>query len=671
MGIGVLLGEYGPPMATAAIVLLVLMALFYLLSRLNVASDVWNGIRAHAATTVLLSLTLLFGIGLITHFERVAHEDAFRQREEADLLTPTNLIADPLFTSIGPVTSTLHTWVTGDPQLRGGTVTRDVVLGPEQAITSSVILIQPGQTYRYSLNLASEGNKRQPGTAQVRLIWLDAALGVLTWDDSPAWQPALPDAGSLSEAFHTGAYMSPPGARALRFVIGNVAGEGTIVASTPKLSAEGVYVEPHPNGALGSLAFSFDWESAMGGAIHSKGMDPHDPKGAVQHGLEMRQGGDWLNDLFKKTGVEATFYGTGYNLLDGNSERRTFAGDPTYKWASPKNGWATDYWTTHKWYGDDPYGTLQSDPAWYFGDQTRALLGAGHEIAPHTFGHLYVRGTTPAELGTDIDEWLKYAKSLGITAATTFAFPWRSSNSLTRDFYDTLHRRGIRAVTRLYERDLRDLYTLGAAYGRDNGTPWVYEDMAVMPDFLLGSPSAAMGEENAGGAVSREEGLQVISRTLESRGTTSFWQHPEQLANTPELAGVRQAWTQVVEQAASERDKGKLWIAPVAYITEYQHNVMSVTTSLESSFLGGWTIRVNNNSGQTLSGVTLTLPGEVRSTTSDSVHIKTVSRTEDGKVRLGEAGQGTFPTRQIVLDDLEPIPVTINIEWAPGQEPAR
>lgn len=632
-------------------------------------------------------MVLLFGIGLAAYFQRAANLDALRQREQADLLTPSNLIADPLFTSVGPVTSTLSAWSFGRSPERTGIPADSALIDAQDAITSSVISVRSGQVYRYSLYTRDYGLSGPPGVegiAQVRLIWLDKALGTLSWDDSPAWRTDAPDENASpgsswdtanwdsAKAFHTGSYKAPDGARGIRLVISNIADKShePVLVGYPKLSQEGVYIEPHPNGALGSLAFSFDWETAMGGAIHSKGMDPHDPKGATQHGLDMRQGADWLARLFKDDNVKATFYGTGYNLLDGNTERRAFSGDPVYEWANKKDGWATDYWTTHKWYGDDPYGTVKSDPAWYFGDQTRALLGAGHEIAPHTFGHLYVRGTNPAELGSDMDEWLKYAKPFGITA-TTFAFPWRSSNSLTADFYDTLHQRGIQAVTRLYEPDLRDLYALGAAYGRSGGKAWIYDGISVMPDFLLGSPSATMGEESAGRALGGGEGLQVISRTLESRGTTSFWQHPEQLAGSPELAGVRDAWIKVVGQAARERDNGRLWIATVAGITEYQRNVMSVTTSLDSSFLGGWQLRVNNNSGQALSGVTLTLPGDVRSATSDSVRIRTVSRSQDGKIQLSDAGQGTFPTRQIVLDNLGPTAVDIKIDWAPGQEPLR
>jgi peptidoglycan/xylan/chitin deacetylase (PgdA/CDA1 family) len=425
---------------------------------------------------------------------------------------------------------------------------------------------------------------------------------------------------------------------------------------------EGVHVEPHPNGASASLAFSFDWESAMGGAIHSRGAEGHDPKAAAEHGMAMRQGGDWLKDLFKKHDIRATFYGTGYNLLDGNTEQRTFSSNPIYTWASKGNGWSTDYWKTHPWYGDDPYGTAQTDPAWYFGDQTRVLLQAGHEIAPHTFGHLFVRDATPQELATDMDEWLFAARAQGVMTPTTFAFPWRSSNSLTQDFYDVFWQHGIRAVTRIYAKDVKDQYTIGAV--------GVYSDIMVMPDFLLGAESAS-GGEGAGAPITGGEGMQVIGEAIARRGTTSFWQHPEQLGPAPQLAGIRSDWEAVVGEAAKERDNGRLWIATVADITAYQRDVMSVTASLDKEFFGGWKIHVNNALGKPISGVTLTMPGDAARLSSSDVDVRPVYHLEPGVTRVSDAGKPQYPARQIVLEDLKPGSATIDVEWAPGQEPPR
>jgi hypothetical protein len=269
----------------------------------------------------------------------------------------------------------------------------------------------------------------------------------------------------------------------------------------------------------------------------------------------------------------------------------------------------------------------------------------------------------------DADEWLRVAGEVEVPAPTTFAFPWRSSNSLTADFYDVLRERGITAVTRIYERDLKDQYTVAAPTVYTDRVAYAYPGISVMPDFLLGTASATMGEENAGAMIGREEGLQVISETLGRRGTTSFWQHPEQLdPESPQLDKVHAAWEDVTTAAARERDNGRLWIATVADITSYQRDVLSVTATL-SHDLRGWKLHVNNALYRPISGVTLTLPGDVAYVYSTAVDVRTVHHPEEGTTRVSEPGQPVYPARQIVLNDLKPGSATIQVEWLPGQEP--
>jgi hypothetical protein len=577
------------------------LALIVSMARQSGRPSIRSAIKSHPMWTGILLVALVTTASLVASAIKYSNDEHFRFSEKANYNSISNLLADTIYDS-GPITSTTHPTPIETPAEYPHSAREQSDIPPQMLVSSNPISIVPGSTYRYSLytfrgSTGSSDSYDVYGKAQVRLLWLDRSLSPVDWNDAAEWavdwwdyrgaDSATTDEieTSFRNSFHTGVYKAPNGASWLKLELRNT-GSIPISGVYLKLSEEGVYIEPHPNGASASLAFSFDWETAMGGAVHSKGMDVHDPKGAAEHGMEMREGADWLNDLFKRYDIKATFYATGYNLLDGNTERKTFSGDPTYKWASRKNGWATDYWISHKWYSDDPYGTSKTDPAWYFGDQTRNLLSAGHEIAPHTFGHLYVRGSNPTELATDIDEWLSAAKSLGITNTNTFAFPWRSSNSLTPDFYDVLWKRGIRAVTRVYPLEMKDQYTLGAVAA--------YPDIAVMPDFLLGA-ELATGGEGAGNPITGDEGVQVIHNTIERRGTTSFWQHPEQLAPAPALTGIRADWEKVVAEAAKERDDGRLWVDTVANITAYQRDIMSVTVSLDKDWLGGWKIRVHSD----------------------------------------------------------------------------
>ena len=386
--------------------------------------------------------------------------------------------------------------------------------------------------------------------------------------------------------------------------------------SNIKVTADGVRVEPYPNAQQAALAFSFDWETAMGGPGHSKGAAEHDVAEATRRGLAMREGADFLLDLFATHQISATFYATGYNLLDGNPERRQFAGNPTYTWARPKWGWPTDYWTTHPWYSDDPFGTIETNPGWYFGDQADALHAAGHEIASHTFGHLYVRGSNPAELEADLSEWDRAARARGLPPVRSFAFPWQSSNSLNRDFDAVFLAHGINSYTRLYPGDVRDRYALGAIAREVTPTLAANVALSVMPDFLLGQAAAAdagdalitdtlgsgldEGQGTAGGA---EAARRVIDTVLARRGVTSFWNHPELLA---EAGPTRDTWREVVAYAAAQREQG-LWIAPVSTIVNYMRAMRQVEVVWRATE-GGYEAIVTNHTDQALDGVTLSFP---------------------------------------------------------------
>jgi peptidoglycan/xylan/chitin deacetylase (PgdA/CDA1 family) len=502
-------------------------------------------------------------------------------------------------------------------------------------LASNRVGVQPGQQYTYSLHAYRLRGAFllplpvEPVQMQVRLLWQDAALHDLSWADSPTY--VITDTGIVAaptgDPFLVfGRGVAPPQAAYLQLVIRQLSGNGQYV--DVKLTADGVRVEPYPDGARAALAFSFDWESAMGGSIHSKGAEIHDPAAATAHGLAMRQGADILREIFATDAVSATFYATGYNLLDGNTERRTFAGNPTYSWARPKWGWATDYWTTHPWYGDDPFGTVQTDPAWYFGDQTDTLRAAGHEIGSHTFGHLYVRGSTPEELDTDLTEWDRAAAARGLPAVQSFAFPWQSSNSLISggtgrsSFYDVMAAHGITSVTRLYPSDLRDHYTMSAVPLYISPTLQISPSISIMPDFLLGPPlegagdlaitgTVAGGVDVARGEVGTVAGAkQVIDTVLARRGVTSFWNHPEQLATNPDVANT---WRETVAYAAAQRPKG-LWIAPVSTIAGYMRDMRQVEVVWQEQ-PGGYGAVVTNHTDHALDGVTLSFPVPVAAAT--------------------------------------------------------
>lgn len=645
------------------------LVLSWLLSRFGIAAGLWRGIAGQRLLTAAVSVLLLFATLLTTMLSRDQKVRQLHDYVLANISSPTNLVANgeldaasvgtaTVITGWTPLTGTIAPINVGDNGLR---------LESGAVLASNIIRVQPGATYRFSFVVPP--SETGTATVQVRLLWLNDTLevrgGDCCWNDSV---PRRIDYANIRPPFEyvDGQYAAPEDATHLRVELRSLGADSLQVVKA-MVWTDGAYVEAHPNGTRGAIAFSFDWESAMGGAIHSKGMTEHDPVAAAEHGTGMRQGADWLNDLFVTNDISATFYSTGYNLLDGNTERREFSGNPRYEWASREYGWETDYWQENAWYGDDPYGTYASDPAWYFGDQARKLLAAGYEIAPHTFGHLYVRGSNPDEMRVDTEEWLKAASDIGVPPPSTFAFPWRSSNSLRADMYEMLYDKGIRAVTRVYPLDMVDQYVVGAVKA--------YPKMLVMPDFRLEeTASSIMDEESGGATIGSAQALHVIEETLVRRGTTSFWTHPEVLADDAAFAPVRSSWQRVVEAATLERDRGRLWIDTVASIIDYEIGIKGVTTEIQQSFmgLGGWTLVINNNSGRELEGVTLTLPGHVSNASQGDVSLRTVHIVPPaGTVAVSSPGSPLFPSRQLVIEHLKPGTTTIQVDWAPGQEPSR
>jgi len=439
-----------------------------------------------------------------------------------------------------------------------------------------------------------------PGSAYELRLSGDRALQVIFGWETVAREPSVAQGAAIAANGEQAIrFAAPPGAAGLRLRL--VASDGPVTVSGLELHlVAGVRVEPFPEGRRAALAFSFDWESAMGGLIHSRSSGEgegatvglRDDGGpsvaqAEDKGQRMRDGARFLAALFVRYGIKATFYSTGYNLLDGNPTCLKFLGDPVYRNANMANGWGSDWWRTHPWFGDDPCSTEAQAPAWYFASETRALADAGHEIASHTFGHLYVRGVTPEQLGADLEQWNRSAMALGLPPARSFAFPWTSSNSLDAPFWAVFARVGMTVLTRLYQTQAQPLphpYELDRIKDQPN--------LVVFPDYYLASRAEA-----------QDEALARIDVTLALRGYHSLWDHPNEALEQ----GGQVIWSRVVDYAAAQRDQG-LWIAPVTEIATYGVATRQVElTALPIA--GGTRLIVANRSDRALDGLTLRLPG--------------------------------------------------------------
>ncbi len=445
---------------------------------------------------------------------------------------------------------------------------------------------------------------------------------------------------------------APPAATYLQLSFTQTAGNASYLNFA--VYDDGVRLEPMKNYASAALSFSFDWESSMGGLVHSRGGGASSLgesggdalteanretvlKYATDRGLEMRAGADNLLGFFQKYGVTGTFYATGYNLLDGNTERNKFVDNPIYRWARPPQ-WPNDFWAQNPWYFADPYGTYQTDPAWYFGDQTDRLRQAGQEIGSHTFGHILVRATSPGELATDLSEWLNYAGKKNLPAPRSFAFPWKGSNSLTPAFYDVLHNAGFRFITRQYDPDQG--YVEDATDGRliylspserdSNGQPLrsptpTPDNYYFYPDrvhFALKNPQTGKTERTTDprfltlhdyqllpGDGSEQVANSVVDELLRRRGGYgSIWTHPEAVTSPRDQA----SWERVIAYAAEMRKKG-LWVDGVEAIMQFR--VATQQVRLKTSYEDGGkrvVITLTNPTARPLDGLTLTLPAPIK-----------------------------------------------------------
>ncbi len=486
----------------------------------------------------------------------------------------------------------------GSGGVQGLARTGGVQMAPGAALTSPLIEVRSTNPLMVELGVAG-------GPVQLTFQWEDLAHRTLERDTY-----------IVSYSTQRTSASAPPGATGVKL---EIKATGDTLLSHVRVWEAGIRVEPFPDYYRAALAFSFDWETAMGGAIHSRGDPNHDVAGAVGAGLKMREGARWLGDLLAQRHVSATFFATGYNLLFGNRERQQFVGNPTYKWASRKNGWASDYWTTHPWYSDDPYTDYATDPAWYFGDLTLYLRGLGHDIQTHTFGHLYVRGTKPEELDADLREWNRVAAQLGLAPAVTFSFPWTSSNSVGAAHYRVLVQNGIRYVTRTY----------------DNPHPYELRALPDAPELVF-LPDQQL-EANPD---SLSRALLSMEEAVIRRGYLSLWSHPEDAADPQG----KYVWSAAVERALHLRGSGDLWIENVTTLLEYGRALrgLSVATSRWGST---WRATLTYDGDRVLNGVTLALPGNVWRATVDG---QPWTDFRDSRLRLPYLQPGT--TLQLVAE---------------------
>ena len=458
------------------------------------------------------------------------------------------------------------------------------LIGIGNYVQTPPITVQPSARYCFTGRALTDSAKRSATRLRLIFDWRDAqnrpiGVNMTDWQAVVLWQPeAPPDDWSAI----TGAFEAPADATMLlvqiqpasddRVYLDAMHVQRTTDDQRPTTAAQPlplsvvdhrspIAIAPWPNGYRAALSFSFDWETAMGGLIHSRSDDPNSTENPQARGLRMREGITTTLRLFQPLGIRATYYANGYNFLLGNPERRQFMNNPTFAWASKANGWPTNTWTTTPWFAKDPYGAIQSDRSWYFGDLIAPLQRAQQDIQSHTFSHFSGGDATTADWQRDLQTWRTVAAERNVPPARSLAFPWSRSNGMSYADWDALEAAGITSVTRTSWNPKQPQYRIVSAADPHCRPIPGHERILACPDFYLHSQETAA------------QALKLLDHAIAVSGTIDLWAHTEEVTSPEQIA----AWGQVVRYAAQQRDAGTLWIAPLAEIADWQAAVAEVS----------------------------------------------------------------------------------------------
>lgn len=445
------------------------------------------------------------------------------------------------------------------------------LMGVANHLQTPPITVVPGQAYCFHARAITDSVLDSPTRLQVAFQWL-SETGDLIAEQRSAWQPVVlwraddpPDDWSYIDV----AFIAPPRATTLHIRLHPASDDRIMIdavhvrQTTPRHPslASNVNLPPTesspvvwPHGYRGAVSFSFDWETAMGGLVHSRSVgDSYTDLDPELRGLRMRDGITTTIELFRPYGIRATYFATGYNFLHGNPTRIKFMGDPTYTWANRENRWTSDQWVTTPWFAPDPDGTIESHPAWYFGDLIPPLQAHRHDIQSHTFSHFYGGFVPASEWQRDVLLWNELAAQQGVPPARVLAFPWSSSGGMSDASWDVLEQMGIMTVTRLSTQSQYSLFARNE-HGivlEPHCRPFPgQQHLLACPDFYL-TPTSV------------DAALAQIDRVRETGGVIDIWAHTEEVISPEQQA----AWARVVQYAA---EQGDLWIAPLDEIAAWQ-----------------------------------------------------------------------------------------------------
>ena len=467
-------------------------------------------------------------------------------------------------------------WVAGAPGVRIGAFSvaggHSVhMLGIGTWLGLPAVSVEPGQRYCVAVSVLADS----PSVTAVRARWFWRNGANLISERVGEWQMVRRWDGANDQqpwSLYHQTDIAPEGATSLvvRFEPASddriyldqfVVRSSHVGSALPDLvppSAHFIQIRPWPAGYNAAVSFSYDWETAMGGLVHSRSIDdPLAGTDPVIRGLRMRVGLTNSLKLFAPYHFPATYYVNGYNFLDGNRDKHIFMGNPIFAWATIANGWQSNVWSKRQWFAADPFGDTTSDPAWYFGDLINPVRNAGHDIQSHTFSHFYGGLASPIEWQSDLSAWQTLASTRDIAPATSMAFPWSSSAGMRYDSWDELASAGVTSITRTsWNPHLPQYHIVSAKEAKCRQLPG-HEVIMVCPDYYLTTASFP-------GAIS------LLHDIRKRDGMIDFWAHTEEVTTPEQFAD----WQAVVDTAAHA---GDVWVAPLRTIATRQQLLNALT----------------------------------------------------------------------------------------------
>ncbi|GIV97990.1 MAG: polysaccharide deacetylase [Herpetosiphonaceae bacterium] len=532
--------------------------------------------RLYVSTGVLLLLTLLgLAWGLRERWEQSSPER----------FTSGNILYNADFSRPDARTGRLPDgWSAGGPGVALGAFTfrpdsRSVeIFGSNNYLKSPLVTTRPGQRFRLGFRVLCES--QTPSRVRVWFHWLDEEGDEIIVEKRPWREAPARTWGTVLEEVE-----APDGAAYLTISL-HPAADDRLFIDTLSLNVSGVRVLPWPEGRAAAISLSVDWETAMGGLIHSRSGDPGSAADAVARGLRMREGTHQLLALLRPYNLRATWFANGYNFLEGNPEGRTFLGDPVFTWADDAHRWPDDRWASAPWFAADPHGTYVSHPAWYFGDLVPQLLAEKQAIESHTFSHFYGGFVEPELWRADLAAWNEVAAERGVGPASALAFPWSGSDGMTEAKWHELEQAGITVLTRTSERSIFRISRDDLLIPRPHPG---FRTMLVFPDAYL-TPATLT------------ETLLLVDRAVANGGALDIWAHTEEITSPEQIA----AWRMVIERCVAS---GDLWIAPLTELAGWWRAIRQVEAVVIADG-PPLRLRIENRSDRSLSGVALQLPVE-------------------------------------------------------------